>query len=294
MTREESIGVAQALCATLCFSTGAILVRWASALSPWEVTSLRMLLGALVVSGAAWVTGSRLRLSVAELRRLLPVGLVAAVHFVTFIGSLYFTTVAHSLTLVYTAPLFIAALSRSVLGEPLPKRTVPATLLALLGVAVLTGLEPRLTRRMVTGDLLAVAAAATFALYSLLGRRERDRLPLLAYASWVYFTAGIVTAPFAVGLLGRYAPPAALAAVVAMAVIPMALGHTLYNASVRRLHPSLPNLIAMQEVTLAIFLAWALLGEVPPASALVGAAITLAGVCLVLREPRPRRGRAAA
>jgi drug/metabolite transporter (DMT)-like permease len=294
MTRNETIGAGQAVCATLCFSTGAILVRWASALSPWEVTSLRMLLGSAVVGSAAWLTGRRLRLSGAELRRLLPVGLIAAVHFATFIGSLYFTTVAHSLTLVYTAPLFIAALSRSILGEPLPRRTLPATLLALAGVAVLTGLEPRLTWRMVTGDALAVMAAASFGLYSLLGRRERDTLPLLTYAGWVYFLAGIATAPLAVDVLRRPAPLDALAAVAAMAVIPLAMGHTLYNAALRRLHPTLPNLIATQEVTLAVLLAWVLLGEVPPASAVIGAAVTLSGVCLVLWAAGPRRAGPAA
>ncbi|MFB3818370.1 MAG: DMT family transporter [Candidatus Methylomirabilales bacterium] len=284
MTRAEGIGVAQAGLATVCFSMGAILVRWAAALSPLEVTSLRMLLGALLVGGAARATGSRLRLSAAELRRLLPAGVVAAGHFVTFIASLYFTSVAHAVTLVYTAPLFIAALSRPVLREPLPARTLPGSLLAILGVGILTGLEPQLSARMLTGDLLALAAALTFALYSLLGRREREKLPLLAYATWVYLLAGAMTAPFALGVLRRAVPPAALLAVAAMAVFPMALGHTLYNAAVRRLHPSIPNLIAMQEATLAILLAWLLLGERPSLSALAGAAVTLAGVALVLKR----------
>jgi drug/metabolite transporter (DMT)-like permease len=283
MTRSEWVGVAEAVAGTLFFSTGAILVRWASALSPLEVTSLRMLLGGLVVAGAAWAAGSRLRLTPGELGRLVPIGLVAAVHFVTFIASLYFTSVAHTITLVYTAPLFIAALSRPVLGEPLPPRTLPGTALALLGVGVLTGLEPRMTRAVLTGDLLALVAAGTFGLYSLLGRRERDKLPLLSYAAWVYLLAGLLTAPFAAPLAVRGAPAQALAAVAAMALLPMALGHTLYNAAVRRLHPTIPNLIAMQEVTLAILLAWLLLGEVPPISALAGAGITLAGVALVLK-----------
>jgi drug/metabolite transporter (DMT)-like permease len=284
MTRAEGIGVAQAALATACFSMGAILVRWAAALSPLEVTSLRMLLGALLVGAAARATGSRLRLSAVEFVRLLPVGLVAAGHFVTFIASLYFTSVAHAVTLVYTAPLFIAALSRPMLREALPPRTLPGSLLAVAGVGILTGLEPRLTARMLTGDLLAIAAAVTFALYSLLGRREREKLPLLSYATWVYLLAGLVTAPFGLGVLQRPAPAGALLAVAAMAVFPMALGHTLYNAAVRRLHPSIPNLIAMQEATLAILLAWLLLNEAPSVTALAGAAVTLAGVALVLKR----------
>jgi drug/metabolite transporter (DMT)-like permease len=286
MTRDECTGIGQAVAATLFFSMGAILVRWSVAISPVEVTSLRMLLGALFVGMAAWAVGAPLRIARKDLRRLLPIGLITALHFLTFIASLHYTTVAHSLTLVYTAPLFIAALSLRFLREPLPSRGLLGTVVAVLGVAVLTGLEPHLSRRMLVGDLLAVASAVTFALYSLCGRRERGRIPLLTYAGWVYLLAGIATAPFASGLLRHAVPLAPLAAVVAMAIFPLALGHTLYNASLRRLHPSIPNLIATQEVTAAILLAWLLLGETPSPAALAGAAITLLGVGLVLAPDR--------
>jgi len=283
MIHDEWVGVAQAVAATLCFSTGAVLVRWAGDLSPTEVTSLRLLLAAVFVGAAAWVAGERLRLTAAEWARLAPIGLVAALHFLSFIASLYFTTVAHTLTLTYTAPLFIAALSRLVLKEPLPRRALPGALVALTGVAILAGFEPRLDRRMLVGDALAVVAAVTFALYSLLGRRERDRLPLLTYAAGVYLVGGLVTSPFAAGLVRPALPGRAIAAVCAMALVPSALGHTLYNAAIRRLHPSLPNLIATQEVTLGILLAWFLVGEPLTWNAITGAALTLIGVGLVLR-----------
>jgi len=283
MTHDERTGVVQAVAATLCFSTGAVLIRWAADFSPVEVTALRLLLAGAVVGLAARIGGHRVALAPREWARLVPIGIVAALHFLTFIASLYFTTVAHALTLTYTAPLFIAALSFLVLGEPLPRRTVPAALAALVGMAVLAGFEPRLDRRMLVGDALAMGAAVTFAVYSLLGRRERDRLPLLSYAAGVYLVAGLVTAPFAGSLLRPGLPLPALGAVCAMALVPSALGHTLYNASVRRLHPSIPNLIATQEVTLGVLLAWTLLGEPVPWNAAAGAMLTLLGVSLVLR-----------
>jgi drug/metabolite transporter (DMT)-like permease len=282
MTRDERIGVLQAVAAASLFSTGAILIRWAQELSPVEITSLRMLLGGGFVAGAARAAGTRLRLPAPDLRRLLPIGLVAALHFLAFIASLSFTTVAHCLTLVYTAPLFIAAFSWVILRERLPRRVLAGMAVGLTGVAVLARFEPRLTAEMARGDLLALGAAVAFALYSLFGRRERARIPLLPYASWVYLTAGVATAPFAIGVLTRPVSGKALAAVFALALLPHALGHTLYNAAVRRLHPSIPNLITTQEVTGGIVLAWLLLQETPTWNALAGAAITLAGVALVL------------
>jgi drug/metabolite transporter (DMT)-like permease len=284
MTPERRIGILQAVAATAFFSTGAILVRWAAAaLSPLEIASLRLLLGGGLVAAAAWGRGQRIRLEAAERRRVFLVGGIAALHFVCFITSLTLTTVAHSLTITYTAPLFIAALSHRALGEPIPPRTLPGTALAIAGIAVLAGFEARMTSWMLVGDLWAAGSALTFALYSVYGRRERGGIAVLAYAGWVYLLAGLLTAPFAVGVLLRPIPGRALAAVAALAVFPMALGHTLYNAAVRRLHPSVPNLVATQEVTLAILLAWLLLDEAPGWNAVLGAVLTMAGVAMVLR-----------
>jgi drug/metabolite transporter (DMT)-like permease len=92
-----------------------------------------------------------------------------------------------------------------------------------------------------------------------------------------------MTAPLALGWLARPLAWTALAAVAALALFPLALGHTLYNAALRRLHPSIPQLIATQEVLGGTLLAWLLLGEVPPWNAVAGAALTVLGVSLVLR-----------
>jgi drug/metabolite transporter (DMT)-like permease len=283
MTRDECFGIAQAAAATLCFSTGAVLVRLAGDLSPVEITSLRMLLAALLVACAARAAGEPWAPSSRAWMRLAPIGVTAALHFLSFIASLSFTTVAHALTLTYTAPLLIAALSHLLLKEALPRRAIPGAVVALVGVAVLAGFEPRLDGRMIFGDLLALGAAATFAVYSVLGRRERARLPLLTYAAGVYLIAGLATLPFAVGVFRSDVSAQALMAVCAMALIPSAVGHTLYNAAIRRLHASIPNLVATQEVTFGILLTWLVIGEPLTWNAAAGAAITLLGVGLVLR-----------
>jgi drug/metabolite transporter (DMT)-like permease len=283
MTRDEGIGVVQAVAATLCFSTGAVLVRLAASLSPAEITSVRMLLAALLVACAARAAGEPWALSPRAWARLTPIGVTAALHFLSFIAALSFTTVAHALTLTYTAPLLIAALSRLLLREALPPRAVPGAIVTLAGVAVLAGFEPRLDGRMILGDLLALGAAATFAVYSVLGRRERARLPLLTYAAAVYLIAGLATGPFALGAFRADVSLQALCAVGAMALIPSAVGHTLYNAAIRRLPASTPNLIATQEVTLGILLTWLVIGEPLTWNAAVGATLALFGVGLVLR-----------
>jgi drug/metabolite transporter (DMT)-like permease len=73
-----------------------------------------------------------------------------------------------------------------------------------------------------------------------------------------------------------------VAALLGLGLIPNTLGHTLYNASVRRLNAAIANVIYTQEMTGAILLAWLILGEVPGVNAVVGAIIMLVGILFVL------------
>lgn len=279
---EELKGAGLAVAATACFSTGAVLVRFAQALSLFEVTSFRLLLGATFVGLAARTRGIPLALDKPLRWRVLAVGLVAALHFLTFIASIYYTSIAHALTLTYTAPAMLALASRIFLGERLRPRQTLGVLLTVMGIALLAGFEPTLTPRMLGGDLLALGAAASFAAYSLLGRHLREALPLLRYVFWVYLTAGLTTLPLAAATLTAPYRVGPLFAVALQALLPVAFGHTLYNAAIRRLSPTLASLIASQEVTGGILLGWLLLGEAGTPTTFAGVAVTLAGIVLVL------------
>ncbi|MGH7406861.1 MAG: DMT family transporter, partial [Candidatus Methylomirabilales bacterium] len=221
---EELKGAGLAVAAMVCFSTGAVLVRFAQALSPFEVTSFRLLLGAAFVGVAARMRGVPLALDGPLRLQVIAVGLVAALHFLTFIASFYYTTIAHALTLTYTAPAMLAVASRIFLGERLRPRQTLGLLLTVAGIAILAGFEATLTARMLGGDLLALGAAASFAAYSLLGRHLRAALPLLRYVFWAYLTAGLMTLPLAAVTLTVPYRVGPLFAVALQALLPLALG----------------------------------------------------------------------
>jgi drug/metabolite transporter (DMT)-like permease len=210
-------------------------------------------------------------------------GLIAALHFGCYIASLDYTTIAHSLAITYTAPIFVALFSSLFLGEGLERRQWLGTLVAVTGIAFMTGFEPAFTPRMAVGDLLALGSAVTFGLYSVAGRSQRHRYGLFAYAGSVYTIAGLWLLPLA---FLNFSPggytTSAVASVLALGLLPLALGHTLYNAALRRTRATLVNLIATQEVTGGILLGILLLGEVPTPTTLAGVVITLVGIILVI------------
>jgi drug/metabolite transporter (DMT)-like permease len=279
----ERQGLYLVVIAVFFFSTSPVLVRWAAgSLSPYEITFGRMFTAAAVVLGLALFRREPLPRS-GQWLLFIAFGLIAALHFGLYIGSLAYTTIAHSLAIVYTAPIFVALFSWLFLGEGLSRRKWLGTVVAVLGVAVLTGFEPQISRRMLFGDLLALGSAIFFGLYSVAGRSQRHRYSLFAYAGLVYAFAAVWLLPSAIANFtpGGYTPRAVLS-VLALGLLPLALGHTLYNAALRRTNATSVNLIATQEVTGGIILGALLLQEIPSATSLAGAAITLAGIIIVI------------
>ena len=241
-----------------------------------------MLLGAVCVLGVAAATGVNLRFRPSEFGRLALYGCITALHFFLYIWSLEFTTIAHSLALVYTAPIFVTLFASLFLRETVPRRTYLGIPVVIVGVAILTGLEPRIDARMAFGDALAIGSAVCFGLYSVAGRYERTRQPLLRYAGGVYAAAALwLLIPAILTFSGWHDVGPALA-VAGLGILPLGIGHTLYNASLRRVHPTYVNLIATQEVTGGMILGVIFLQEVPSWNSIVGAIVTLIGVAYVL------------
>ena len=301
MTAEERRGLALVAIAVIFFSTSPVLVRWAAvSVSSFEIAAGRLLVAGVAVAGVLLLRrmsagGEPLLAARSEWPRFALFGLVAALHFFFYAYSLEFTSITNSLAIMYTAPVWVALLSRFVLGEPLPLRKWLGIVVAVLGVAVLSGFEPLLawmqggrasydfTPRTLIGDLLALGAAVTYAIYSIAGRSQRERYPLLVYAGTVYIVAALwlLPAAFVAHRPGSFNWPA-VASIAALGVFPLACGHTLYNAALRRVNATYVNLIATQEVLGGVLLGAFLLREIPSFNSIIGGLITIGGILLVL------------
>jgi drug/metabolite transporter (DMT)-like permease len=279
---SERRGLLYVVAAVAMFATTPVLIRLAYPVAPVDITFWRMALAALTVLALSVVMRQPVRLPRADLGRFAVFGLVAALHFFLYIASLSFTTIAHSLALVYTAPIFIAILSAVFLKEPLARRKYAGIAVTIIGIVILTGFERLMNPRMFFGDVLALGSAVCFAVYSVIGRSQRGRYPLLSYAFFVYAVAALWLLPPAIAAFEPVYTPAAIIGIILLGVFPLGIGHTLYNAAVRRVHAAYANLIATQEVAGGILLGWLVLGEAPTANALIGAGISLVGVMMVL------------
>ncbi len=276
----------------LLVSVGAILVRLAGA-PPLAVAFYRMTIAALLLAPFAaagarrsWPTlGPRARLLLAAS------GVALALHFATWIASLSHTSVAASVLLVNTAPLFAIVLSRLFLREDPPLAVKIAIPLAMLGAAVIALGDRGSSPASLTGNLLAVAGAITLATYQVIGRGLRHTLPLDAYMLAVWGTASLTLAALMTGFGTRFGsyPARSWLAFAALAVVPTLGGHGLTNRALRSLPAPTVGLFLLGEPLIASLLALVLFGETLSAATLAGGAIVLAALALaVSRTARPR------
>ncbi len=271
------------------FATSPIFVRWSQPFTPVEIAFWRLAVATVLVATMGLLTRQSIWLKRQDLPRFLFYGLVTALHFLFYIASLSFTTIAHALSIVYTSPIFVTLFSIFILREPLAIRKYLGIGVTIIGLAILVGFEPHYTscslngQCMILGDSLALLAAFCFGIYSIAGRGERARHPLFRYTTNVYGLAALWLLPLTLYFAFQHAYPlTAVGAVIALGIFPLGLGHTLYNAAIRHVHATYANLIATQEVTTGVLLGVLLLHEFPSATAIIGGIIMLVGIAWVL------------
>jgi drug/metabolite transporter (DMT)-like permease len=211
-------------------------------------------------------------------------GIALAVHFATWITSLFYTSVASSVVLVSTSPIFVALGSRFVLREPTRPALFAGLFVAIIGAAMIAFADADGGRDSIWGDLLAVVGAVSVSVYFLAGRILRRQLGTAAYAMMSYstaalvlfFTALLLQAPltgFSYQIFGLF---------VLIALVPQVIGHTSFNWALKHLSAPMVSVLMLGEPIGASILAYLLLGEKISGWTLAGGVTTLLGVGIVL------------
>ena len=281
----------------LAVSTASIFIRFAQQDAPsLVVAAYRLTLASLILAPLA-LTRHRAELRSLTRRELL-LGLLSgfflALHFATWISSLEYTTVASSVVLVTTTPLWVALLSPLILREANGKTVVIGMLLALVGGGIV-GVSDSCTWQnglvcpplasfvrgtAFFGDFLALCGAWMAAGYILIGRRLRAKMSLIPYIFVVYGMAAIVLLVILV-ISGERAfgyLPLTYLWLLLLAIVPQLLGHSTFNWALRYLPASLVSITLLGEPIGSTILAYLILKESPTPLKIIGAVLILAGI----------------
>ncbi len=288
MGRPPAGDLALIAVAVAAVSTAAPLIRGAEAPS----LAVAFWRNALAVAVLVPVTALRRRVEVAGLaprqrRGALLAGVFLAAHFATWVPSLSFTTVASSVALVATQPVWAALMARA-RGELVPARAWAGIALAVAGAVALSGVDLSISPRALLGDALALAGGVLAAAYVTVGSGVRQSVSTTVYTTICYATAASLLGVMC--LAGRQPlagyDPGTWAALAALTAGPQLLGHSVVNRVLRTTSATVVSVAILFEIVGSSLLAWAAFGETPPAGAYPAAVLIAAGVVLVVLSGR--------
>jgi drug/metabolite transporter (DMT)-like permease len=274
--------------AVVAVSTSAPLIAGAEAptlsIALWRNLLSLPVLGLWLLLRRAEREGWRGR-SAVDRRRSWVAGALLAAHFATWVPSLSFTTVASSVALVATQPVWAALIARR-RGDLIHRSTWIGIGLALAGTVVLTGVDVSISGRALFGDLLALVGGMFAAAYVTIGADVRRQVSTASYAFACYGAASLLLLILCLATgqaLTGYDRDTWLA-IGGLVLGAQLLGHTLVNLVLRSISPTAVSVAILFEILGATLIARLAFGETPPAGAWPAAALIAAGVVVVVRS----------
>ena len=182
------------------------------------------------------------------------------------------TTAANAIFLQYTAPVYVALLGHSLLGERTRWVDWLCITVSLAGIGLFFG--DQFSARGLSGILAGLGSGACFGVMVLLSRKERDASPGSALLLGNLLTA-LLGLPFAIG---HALPLPQAGALVLLGVVQLGIPYVLYSMAIRRVTALEAIIILMLEPILnPVWVALAQ-GEVPGPWSLVGGMLVLGAV----------------
>lgn len=271
-------------------SSASILIRLSTS-PPLVIVFWRTLYGAILMAsiGAVRRDFSALRKPVVKQNWhwLIAIGITLSLHFSTWFQSLFMTTVAASVVLVDSSPIFTAILSTIILGEALRRRSWIGVIIAVAGAVILAwGDFGGSGIIALTGDLLAITGAFFLALYFIGGRRFAKEMPITVYTTVIYLVAAITTLGICIPLNLNVLvfEPNEVLIFLALAIFPTVLGHSINNYLLTKVPAYVVSSAVLGEPIGAAILAAIIFIEIPGSAIVIGFIVILIGVAIVLAD----------
>lgn len=296
------------------FAFSSILVRLAQTegIPSLFIASARLTIGAIILTPLVLV---KYRGNLAKMRRndillALAAGTFLALHFVSWVTSLEYTSVLISVVFVTSSPLWVALLEFVFLRSKLPKAVIVGLGIAIVG-GLLIGFGGAVSsegadaivvdrQREFIGGVLSLVGAITIAIYLIIARKLQQprlhegvtiRLHIIPYIWMVYGSAGLI---LLVWSLGAGIPVTGYSSqgyiwLIAMALFPQLLGHSSLNYAVGYLPATLVSMVTQLEPIGSAILAYFLFGELPFPLQIFGSFIIICGVLLATYGQNKKR-----
>jgi len=270
-------GIACCCLATLGWSLSGLFVRWVPELDGWSVNGYRAPATAvclLIYLAVRYRSELPRHLWPKQPQALFAVAGFFGIGSTLYVYALTMGNVASVSVLCATSPFFAAVLAWLVMRERASAVSLGATVVALVGVAIVVQAEMSALATGLFAAIVSLGTAFCFAGQTVWLRRYRDleMMPgialggLLVFA-FVWVFVGLPALPaWQVGLLSL------------MGLVQLALPLILFAAGAKHVPVVPAMLIALADVVLNPFWVWLVHGEQPPSGTIAGGALILSAI----------------
>ena len=298
--RRRLVAFAAVVVAGACWGFSAVIATKAfdRGVPPIRMAEARVLVALVVLTAIlAWRAPSLLRPPRAAVPAFVGFGLSIAAVNASYYVAIDRLPVGVAISIQYTAPTILLALSAAVAAAGVRSAVLPApppgpvlwvaSAVTLLGAALVSEAFAGLGGLSASGLAAAVVAAITFGTYLVTARwaAERGAHPAttLLWGFIVATLAWTVVAPWWGWPVSLLSDPAVLGAVIAVGLLATLLPFFLAVWAMRILPPTTAGVAATVEPPFATFFAWLLLGQSLSGWQVLGAGLVIVGVALAQR-----------
>lgn len=270
-------------------SFAAIFIRMSTA-PPLVISFYRMFFATILILAYSTYQGEVLselkKLTRKDFLLLLLAGFFLAVHFGFWVTSLSHTSVASSVVLVTTQPIFIVLIESAFLGKKPSKNFLIGLSIAAVGSFLIGFGDFYGSEFALVGDVLALLGAAMAAGYFLIGGEVRSRIKILPYILMVYGISSIFLLLFitvaGIPLLNYSAYNFSL--FLLLAIVPTLLGHTAFNWLLSKVKASMVGVTILGEPIGSSILAIIFFNEFPSYWVISGGFFVLLSIYFLWRQ----------
>ena len=269
----------------LAVSTASIFIKLCDA-PALIIATYRMVFASLILLPYALYKRTGKPWGRKEIGWLLLSGFFLSLHFAFWIASLKYTSVASSVVLVTTHPIFVGIGARLFLKERMGFYLIFGIILSVLGTALISYGDMSLSEKALMGDGLALLGALTASGYFLVGRKMRKSQDLFSYILPVYSTAALALIVFSLAFQESFFgySPSTYFYLILLALVPQLIGHTTFNWALKYLPASMVAITILGEPVGSTILAYLILGEGLTPFKMIGGILILAGILIALRK----------
>ncbi|HAY40310.1 MAG TPA: EamA family transporter [Desulfobacteraceae bacterium] len=256
-------------------------------LSPLVIVFGRTSFAALTISAILFYSKTQIRTkSIQDFTVLVLLGIILAIHWVTFFHAIQISTVAVGLLTFSTFPVFVTFMEPYFFKENLRRFDMLTAGSVFIGLTlVIPSLD--FQNNITQGAFWGTISGFTFAVLSILNRKYVGTYPSMVIVCYQNWMATLILFPF-LFFEDLSLQPIDFLLLAVLGIFCTALAHVLFIKSLVHIKTQLASITACLEPVYGIIFAFVLLGEMPALRTILGGCIILGTITIASMKRHTR------